>query len=80
MTLSYRLLSVAERRCIGALALPEPLSNLPRLGKTSVDRLLQLGLIEKAHAPKGSRESYYRRTAAGNEVYEQMWQGSAIPR
>ena len=80
MTLSYRLLSVPERRCIGALTLPEPLSNLPHVGKTSVDRLLQLGLIEEAHPPKGCRESYYQRTAAGHEVYEQMWQGSAIPR
>ena len=80
MTLSCRLLSVPERRCLGALYLPEPLANLRGVGKPSIARLLQLGLIEETKPPRGSFETYYRRTQAGNEVYEQMWQRGAVPR
>jgi len=69
MTISCRLLSVPERRCIGALYLPEPLENLPGVGKRSIDRLLQLGLIEETKGPRGSHGPYYRRTDAGNDVF-----------
>ena len=80
MTLSYRDLTVPERRCLAALYLPEPLSNLPHVGQKSIDRLLQLGLIEEAEAPLGSAETYYRRTDAGLAMHDQMWRDNAIPR
>lgn len=80
MTISCRLLSVPERRCIGALHLPESLANLSGVGKPSVDRLLQLGLIEETKGPRGSSKPYYRRTQAGNDVFEEMWRRGAIPR
>lgn len=80
MSLTYRNLSVPERRCLGALYMPEPLANLPRVGQPSVERLLQLGLVEQAEAPEGSSETYYRRTEAGNAIHEAMWRDNAIPR
>ena len=80
MAVSYRDLTVPERRCLGALYMAEPIANLPRVGRKSIERLLQLDLIEEADAPLGSDETYYRRSAAGNAVHEEMWRDNAIPR
>jgi hypothetical protein len=51
---------------------------MPGVGKKSIKRLLELGLIEIA-PPQPNQGAHYRRTAAGDEVYYAMREANRVP-
>jgi hypothetical protein len=55
MPLTFWDLTIPERRCLDKLYIGEPLSNMPYVGQKSVDRLIQLHLIEESpNTPDGT--------------------------
>ena len=80
MPLSFWDLTVPERRCLAKLYMDEPLNNMPHVGMKSVERLIQLGLIEESPNTPFGADMHYRRTAEGDRVHEEMWKANRIPK
>jgi hypothetical protein len=73
-------LTVPERRCLDKLYTDEPLNNMPHFGQKSIDRLIQLRLIEISPNTPFDAETHYRRTADGDRIQEEMWLANRIPK
>jgi hypothetical protein len=80
MAITFWDLTVPERRCIAALYMDEPLSNMPGVGQPTVDRLIQLGLIEESPNTPFGADMHYRRTVEGDGIHEAMWRANRIPK
>jgi hypothetical protein len=77
--LFWNLLTVPERRCLAQLSMDEPLANMPGVGAKSIQRLMELGLIEESpNTPLGG-DRRYRRTDKGKRTYEAMLSANRIP-
>jgi hypothetical protein len=76
---SFWNLTVPERRCLDRLFMDEPLANMPGVGKRSIQRLLELGLIEESpNTPLGG-DLRYRCTDEGKRIREDMRKANRIP-
>lgn len=80
MPVSIMDLNGPERRCLLALYMPEPLDNLPGVGRTSIDRLVSLGLIEEEPETPLNAAVHYRRTDEGTRIREELMAAGWQPR
>lgn len=78
--ISFWDLNVPERRCLGMLYMDEPFNNMPHVGRKSLDRLIELGLVEESPNTPFGADMHYRRTAEGEQVYEEMFKANRVPR
>jgi hypothetical protein len=80
MAITFWDLNVPERSGLVKLYMDEPLCNMPLVGKKSINRLIELGLIEKSPNTPFGASIHYRRTPEGERVYEDMWRNNQIPK
>jgi hypothetical protein len=79
MAITFWDLNVPERSGLVKLYRDEPLCNMPLVGKKSINRLIELGLIEESPNTPFGAPIHYRRTPEGERVYEDMWRNNQIP-
>jgi len=79
MPVSIMDLNGPERWCLLVLYMPEPLDNLPGVGKTSIDRLVSLGLIEEDPETPLNAAVHYRRTDEGTRIRNELIAAGCSP-
>lgn len=77
---SFWDLNTPERRCLGQLYMAEPFNNMPHVGRKSLERLIELGLVEESPDTPFEADMHYRRTAEGEQVHDEMLKANRVPR
>lgn len=80
MSFSIMDLNGPERRCLLELYMPEPLDNLPGVGKASIQRLMSLGLIEEDPETPLNADVRYRLTEEGKQIRNELRSAGYSPR